>query len=138
MTSSRTSNSKTSNSKNSSSKTSSRNVQIVANAQQDPYEVLQIERQAKTEEIKRAYFQMVRQFPPEREPQKFQEIRRAYEQLRNPELRSLTDLFLLQPPPDLPNRRRPRYDLSVHNEDIFRLAVDLVATPMEDDFRDIG
>lgn len=121
-----------------SSRTASRDVEIIANAEKDPYQVLNLKRQATTEEIKRAYFQTVRQFPPEREPQKFQEIRRAYEQLRDPELRSLTDLFLLQPPPELPNRRRPRYDLSVHNEDIFLLAADLVATPMEADFREIG
>lgn len=121
-----------------SSKTSSRKVEIIANAEQDPYQVLELERQATAEEIKRAYFQLVRQFPPERDPQKFQEIRRAYEQLRDPELRSLTDLFLLQPPPELPNRRRPSYDLSVHAEDIFQLAADLAATPMEQDFREIA
>lgn len=103
----------------------------------DPYVVLGLERQATAEEIKRAYFQCVRQFPPEQEPEKFQEIRRAYEHLRDPEQRSLTDLFLLQPPPDLPNRRRPKYDLSVHSEDIILLAIDMITTSMEEDFREI-
>lgn len=103
----------------------------------DAYAVLGLPRTATAEEIKRAYFQHVRQFPPEKEPERFQEIRRAYELLRDPERRSLTDLFLLQPPPELPNRRRPSYDLSLHPEDIVLLAVDMIATPMEEDFREI-
>lgn len=103
----------------------------------DAYAVLDLPRTATAEEIKRAYFQNVRRFPPEQEPEKFQQIRRAYELLRDPKQRSLTDLFLLQPPPDLPNRRRPNYDLSVHREDIVLLAIDMIATPMEEDFREI-
>lgn len=103
----------------------------------DAYAVLGLPRAATAEEIKRAYFQRVRQFPPEKEPERFQQIRRAYELLRDPKQRSLTDLFLLQPPPELPNRRRPTYDLSVHQEDIALLAVDMIATPMQEDFREI-
>lgn len=101
----------------------------------DPYLVLQIGRRATDAEVKRAYFQLVRQFPPEREPAKFQQIRAAYERLRTPESRALVDLFLLQPPPDLPSRRRPSYDLSVHQEDLFVLAMELAATPVEKDFQ---
>ena len=43
----------------------------------DPYRVLEIDRRASEAEIKRAYFQLVRQFPPEKAPEKFQEIRAA-------------------------------------------------------------
>ncbi|MEZ4860721.1 MAG: J domain-containing protein [Caldilineaceae bacterium] len=101
----------------------------------DPYLTLQIDRRATDAEIKRAYFQLVRQFPPEREPEKFQTIRNAYERLRTPESRALVDLFLLQPPPDLPGRRRPSYDLTVHREDLFILAMETAAIPIEEDFR---
>ncbi len=101
----------------------------------DPYLILQLDRRAPDAEIKRAYFQLVRQFPPEREPEKFQQIRAAYEQLRTPQKRALVDLFLLQPPPDLPNRRRPSYDLSIHIEDLMLMTVEVVATPMEKDFQ---
>lgn len=121
-----------------SSNNSAGGANATAGTLRDPYITLKLERHTTADEIKRAYFQLVRQFPPEREPEKFQEIRRAYEQLRDPEQRALTDLFLLQPPPDLPNRRRPSYDLSVHSEDIFLLAMDLAATPMEQDFRTIA
>lgn len=103
----------------------------------DPYSVLALDRQASEEDIKRAYFQLVRQFPPERAPEKFREIRTAYEQLRDPENRARIALFLLQPPPPLPKQRRPSYDLSVHAEDLLTLAMELVHTPMQADFGEI-
>ena len=80
---------------------------------EDPYARLEIERTADDEAVRKAYFQQVRRFPPEQAPQEFQQIRRAYEQLRTPERRKMTDLFLLQPLPPQPNRRMPACDLSV-------------------------
>lgn len=100
----------------------------------DPYRVLGLERRADEAAIKRAYFQMVRQYPPESASEKFQEVRAAYEQLRNPESRARADLFLLQEPPTLSARRRTGYDLAVHPEDLFTLALEMVATPLEEDF----
>jgi curved DNA-binding protein CbpA len=88
----------------------------------DPYAVLGIPRQADDADIKNAYFQGVRRHPPEREPEKFQEIRDAYERLRTPEARARTDLFLLQPPAELPGRRPEPYDLALHREDVVALA----------------
>lgn len=103
----------------------------------DPYAVLGLPRSANDGEVKRAYFQMVRQFPPEKEPERFQEIRTAYDRIRTRERRDQTDLFLLQSPPDLPNRRRPTYDLTVHGEDAVSLAAELRLAQLrvEDDFR---
>ena len=91
----------------------------------DPYTVLGIDRQASEAEIKRAYFRLVREYSPENEPEKFQEIRAAYEQLRAPETRAQADLFLLQPPPPLPRRRQLKFDLDLHAEDIVNLAFEL-------------
>ncbi len=91
----------------------------------DPYAVLGIDRQAEEAEIKRAYFKLVREYSPEHAPEKFQEIRAAYEQLRAPEIRAQTDLFLLRPPPPLPSQRRLAYDLDVHRDDIITLALEL-------------
>lgn len=48
---------------------------------QNDYEILGIARGAGKDEIKRAYFQLVRQFSPEKDPERFQEIRGAYERL---------------------------------------------------------
>ena len=98
----------------------------------DPYHTLGLDRRATEAEIKRAYFQLVRQFPPEQAPEKFQEIRGAYELLRDPESKASVDLFLVQPPPALPNRRRAAYDLSVHYEDLLMLALELAMAPNQE------
>lgn len=93
----------------------------------DPYHTLGLDRRAGPEEIKRAYFQLVRQFPPEQAPEKFQEIRAAYEVLRHADSKAQVDLFLIQPPPLLPSRRRANYDLAVHAEDLLLLAAEFAA-----------
>ena len=45
------------------------------------YEILGLESNADARQIKRAYFDLVREFPPERFPEKFKEIRAAYDAL---------------------------------------------------------
>lgn len=104
---------------------------------EDPYRVLEIARDADEAAIKRAYFQQVRKFPPEQAPEQFQQIRRAYEQVRDPEQRARIDLFLLQTPPKRPRRRLPKRDLDVHVEDLIALAAVLSMHPMEQDFTDL-
>ena len=52
---------------------------------EDAYKVLGVSRDASQEEIKRAYFRMVRQHTPDSDPEMFQEIRRAYEALKDME-----------------------------------------------------
>ena len=106
----------------------------VAKSMTDPYDTLGLDRQADDTAIRRAYARMVRQFPPEREPEAFRRIRAAYEQLRDPERRARLSLFLLQPPPPLPPRRRVAYDLDVHVEDLLTLAMEQVRRLMEQDF----
>ena len=49
------------------------------------YEVLGLKQGASQEEIKRAYFSLVRQYSPEKDPEKFREIREAYEHLKDAE-----------------------------------------------------
>ncbi|HZY42920.1 MAG TPA: J domain-containing protein [Anaerolineae bacterium] len=62
----------------------------------DPYGVLGIAHTASTEEVKKAYFALVRQHPPEKDPEAFKRIRAAYEQLRDPTQRQQTDLLRWQ------------------------------------------
>jgi curved DNA-binding protein CbpA len=62
----------------------------------DPYAVLGIAHTASTEEVKKAYFALVRQHPPEKDPEAFKRIRAAYEQLRDPTQRQQTDLLRWQ------------------------------------------
>jgi len=106
---------------------------LQANNEREPYRVLGIGRRASEGEIKRAYFLLVRQFPPETAPEKFQEIRSAYEQLRTAESRARVDLFLIQPPPATPTRRRPSYDLTVQVDDLITLAMENAAIPIQQD-----
>ena len=50
----------------------------------DPFAVLGVERDATAEDVRRAYFRLVRQNPPEAHPEEFKRIRAAYETLRSP------------------------------------------------------
>jgi curved DNA-binding protein CbpA len=110
----------------------------VSKPPKDPYAVLGVERTSDEAAIKRAYFRLVREYPPEREPQKFQEIRAAYDQVKTAEARSQTDLFLLQPPPPMPRRRKLAFDLDVHPSDIVALALELGLTELsfQEDFHE--
>lgn len=104
----------------------------------NPYSVLGVERKAGLGEIKKAYFKLVREYPPEEQPEKFKEIRTAYEQLKSPQKRAEIDFFLLQPAPELTISKNGRYDLTVHPEDMLRLALELRLAELsfERDFRE--
>jgi curved DNA-binding protein CbpA len=49
----------------------------------NPYLVLRVLPGATDAEIRRAYLDAIRKFPPEREPERFQTISHAYEQIRD-------------------------------------------------------
>lgn len=66
----------------------------------DPYAVLGLSPAATLDEIKTAYFALVRAHPPERDPEAFKRIRAAYEQLRDPDRRLETDMLQLQAWPE--------------------------------------
>lgn len=50
----------------------------------DPYHVLGISQDCDPETIRRRYLELVRAHSPERDPERFAEIREAYEQTRDP------------------------------------------------------
>jgi curved DNA-binding protein CbpA len=59
----------------------------------DPYAVLGLQADADDETIRRRYLELVKQFSPEHHPEKFAQVRRAYEMLRDLETRLHYRLF---------------------------------------------
>ena len=59
----------------------------------DPYVVLGLPPESDDETIRRRYLELVRQFPPEHQPEKFAAIRAAYENLRDLNTRLRYRLF---------------------------------------------
>jgi preprotein translocase subunit Sec63 len=59
------------------------------------YETLGVSNNAGEVEIRSRYLQLVRDFPPDRAPEKFAEIRAAYDELRNPIVQLERKLFSL-------------------------------------------
>jgi curved DNA-binding protein CbpA len=95
----------------------------MANPYIDPFAVLELPRTATAEQIKQAYFALVRAHPPERDPALFKRIRAAYERLRDPEGRAETEMLLLEPWPEPTRKRRqPKLDLTLHAEDVIAAA----------------
>ena len=60
-----------------------------------PYSLLNISPESTDEEIRQAYLEQVKAHPPEREPQRFERIRRAYEKVKD--RRSRVAFALLDP-----------------------------------------
>lgn len=104
----------------------------------DPYAVLGLQRGATARQIKRGYFDLVREYPPEKEVEAFKIIRAAYEKLRNPDVKASTDLFLFRPPsPWSPRKRKGKLDLDFSLADLIadlQRRSDLGRTDFQDDF----
>jgi curved DNA-binding protein CbpA len=110
----------------------------------DPYTILGVGHTASLEEIKKAYFALVRQHPPEKDPDAFKQIRAAYEQLRDPRQRQQTDLLSWQTwiePPlgDVPTLES-ELEWTLDPADVIRAAralSDLARTDFRDDYREV-
>src|SRR3954469_5253387 len=59
----------------------------------DPYDVLGLPRHADEAEIRGRYLELVRQFSPDRAPERFAAIRAAYDAVREPARRLETQLL---------------------------------------------
>jgi len=60
-----------------------------------PYQIIGVSEQASDAEIKQAYLQLVKDNPPERDQQKFRQIRQAYEAIKDEDSRLHYELFHL-------------------------------------------
>jgi len=59
----------------------------------DPYATLGLSPHADEAEVRRRYLELVREFPPDRAPERFATIRAAYDELRDPARRLEDRLF---------------------------------------------
>jgi curved DNA-binding protein CbpA len=59
----------------------------------DPYAILGLPADSEDETIRRRYLELVRQFSPERQPERFAAVRQAYESLRDLNTRLRHRLF---------------------------------------------
>lgn len=106
----------------------------------DPFLTLGIPRTASTDQIKDAYFGLVREHPPEREPDQFKVIRAAYDRLRTPERRLEAEMLLLQELDAPTDWAAPEFDLQVHRQDLLALAralSDVERTDFREHFRKV-
>ena len=63
----------------------------------DPRQILGVDRSAGDEEIRSAYLRKVKEHPPEQSPELFEQIRDAYETLKDPRKRMAAMLFAADP-----------------------------------------
>lgn len=73
---------------------------------QNDYEILGVSAGADQKEVKKAYFKLVRQFSPEKDPERFQKIRGAYERLTQGEDQEKAEVRLSLEMPDEPFAHR--------------------------------
>ena len=69
----------------------------------NPYQTLGIPADSNEQTVRQRYLQLVRENPPDRQPQKFAEIHAAYEQLRDPVTR-LESMILQSSSNDSPDQ----------------------------------
>ena len=73
--------------------------QPVASGVSDPFQVLGLANTAGEDEIRRRYLELVKQFPPDRDAERFRAIHAAYEEAKDP---LVIARRLLRPPDDTP------------------------------------
>ncbi len=79
----------------------SRNKTIEKQIEPNPYEILGVPDTATKKEIRRAYLQKVKAAPPERNPEEFKKIRKAYGILKDIDNRKKLDLSLFRTVSDI-------------------------------------
>ncbi|HID56212.1 TPA: hypothetical protein EYP37_06765 [Candidatus Poribacteria bacterium] len=113
---------------------------------ENPYEILGLDRDASQEEIRKAYFKLVKRFTPERDGERFKEIRAAYEQLRDLRKRVQADMFIFSEPfkefelyeKGERSEYKPKLDLNLLFKSLFSESLELSRTDFSDDFQDVS
>lgn len=107
---------------------------------ENPYVVLGIPKNSSPDEVKKAYFNLIRIHSPEKDPEGFKRIRLAYDSLRDMDKRSQTDLFLFNDPYDEFNIKREEvkeYKGQINLSAAIYILTDLSRKDFKDDFSDV-
>lgn len=98
----------------------------------DPFEVLGLPQDAEASQVRARYLELLKRYPPEREPEQFRRIRAAFEATHDPLARAAS---MLEPPDDenvptwraaieaharRPPKMRPAFVLSLGNRSAAR------------------
>ena len=70
---------------------------------QDPWAILGLDVGATDEQVRAAYIARVRQHPPDRDQEQFEQVRDAYEELRDPRRRAKRMFLSMDPYQPLPS-----------------------------------
>ena len=65
------------------------------------HQILELKPDATAEEVRKAYLSLVRQYPPDRDPDKFRDIHAAYQMLNDPMVQATALLTRNRDKPDL-------------------------------------
>lgn len=74
----------------------------------DPYEVLGVARDVSDRDLKKRYFALIRQFPPETHPEEFNRLQQAYDTLGDPAKRAAHAQAQVEPFEEVPEPHRTR------------------------------
>ena len=75
--------------------------ETVASGINNPWTILGVDLNADDRQVRAAYLQKVKAFPPDRAPEQFERVRDAYEQLRDPRRRGRSMILSADPQADL-------------------------------------
>ena len=108
----------------------------------NPFDVLGVDETASDAEVKKAYFQMVRQFTPEKHAEQFKQIREAYDLLKDSSHRLEAEVFSFIKPssePVLEAGELPplKLDSEVFLRWIGQTLTDLERTDFTSDFNEV-
>ncbi len=107
---------------------------------ENPYIVLGVDKNASTEDIKKAYFSLIRVHTPEKDPEGFKRIRLAYEAIRDLDKRSKTDLFMFNDPYgefNIPESTGYSFQKEIDLKLVINFLSDLGRSDFSNDFSDI-
>ncbi len=108
----------------------------------NPFEILGIDETASDEDVKKAYFQSVRQFTPEKHAEQFKQIREAYDLLKDPSRRLEAEVFsFINPTVETVTEATELPAIELAGDDLLEWMryhlTDLERTDFTDDFNDV-